>query len=125
MEMMLMVTYKPPKISNGDLNVPVTFFVPAEPVGPYPGPPEKEVVFQTLCELYDSSTKDFERVNTTDMEYIATINIRNPYTDYQIKHSDKFEVDHHLYEGVIFNVEHFTVNSDDRNFLKIVGVAHG
>src|SRR5699024_12849986 len=99
MGMMLMATYKPPKISNGDLNVPVTFFVPAEPVGPYPGPAEKEVVFQTLCVLYVSSTKDFERVNTTDMEYIATINNGNLYTDYQIIHSANFEVDH------IFNYE--------------------
>ena len=58
------------------------FFVPAEQTGPYPGPPEKEVVFQTLCELYDSSTKDFERVNTRSEERRVGKECRSRWSPY-------------------------------------------
>lgn len=113
--------YKPPKISSGDLRIPVTFFRQVVNDGPEPGTSEEQVYF-CLCEPYESSIKDIESIGKTHNQETITINIRNPHSDYLVKHSDKFRIVHYLYHGVDFNVSHVALNSNNKEFIKIVGV---
>ncbi|HEC2203826.1 TPA: hypothetical protein R1934_000245 [Staphylococcus delphini] len=116
--------YRPPKISNGDLRVPVTFFSMVENDGPFPGSKKKENVFMTLCEVYESSTKDLEKTSGVVGTHKITINFRNPHSDYRIKHSDTFELVHDLYQGVSFKIVDFALNSNNKEIIKCVGVAN-
>ncbi|EOG9041372.1 hypothetical protein ACLKNY_002132 [Staphylococcus pseudintermedius] len=116
--------YRPPKISNGDLRVPVTFFCMIENDGPFPGSKKKEEVFATLCEVYESSTKDLEKTSGITGIHKITINFRNPHADYHINHSDTFELIHGLYENSTFKIIDFAPNSSNKEMIKVVGVAN-
>lgn len=117
--------YSPKKVTSGDLRVPVRFFAKQESNGPIPGGKERVEVFFAMCEVYDSSTKDLERVSTTEARYTVTINIRHPHQSYRIDHSHSFEIQDSLYSGISFEINHFTPTTDDKEMLKIVGVASG
>lgn len=116
--------YRPPKISNGDLRVPVTFFRMVENDGPFPGSKKKEKAFTTLCEVYESSTKDLEKTSGVTGSHKVTINFRNPHLDYRINHSDTFELIYDLYENSTFKVIDFAPNSSNKEMIKVVGVAN-
>lgn len=115
--------YTPPKVTNGDLRVPVTFYKSISDDGPYPTVSTK-AVFTTLCELYDSSLKDIEKIDTTNSKHIVSLNFRHPHEDYNIEHSDKFKILEGLYSDIEFDVEHFSTKSDDKEMLKVVGVSY-
>ncbi|MDK9870095.1 MULTISPECIES: hypothetical protein [Staphylococcus] len=117
-------SYKPPEISNGDLRVPVTFFRMVENEGPLPGSSKAEDVFTTLCEVYESSTKDLEKTSNITGTNKVTINFRNPHSDYHVKHSDTFELIHDLYQDLTFKVIDFALNSSNKEIIKVVGVAN-
>ncbi|MFP4936986.1 hypothetical protein ACJVXT_08365 [Staphylococcus pseudintermedius] len=116
--------YRPPKIGNGDLRVPVAFFRMVEKDGPFSGSKKKMKAFETLCEIYESSTKDLERVSNITGSHTITLNYRNPHQDYQIKHSDTFELVHDLYSNLTFKVVDFAPNSSNKEMIKVVGVAN-
>lgn len=115
--------YQPPKVTNGDMNVPVTFYRQTANDGPIPGN-TRETVFFSLCELYESSSKDLEYASGTTHEHTVTIQFRRPGEDYRIKNSDVFEVVDGLYDGIIFRVQHFAPTSDNKQILKVVGAAN-
>ncbi|GEP80683.1 hypothetical protein [Staphylococcus carnosus] len=117
-------SYKPPEISNGDLRVPVTFFRMVENEGPLPGSTQTDDVFTTLCEVYESSTKDLEKTSNITGTNKVTINFRNPHSDYRINHSDTFELIHDLYQDLTFRVIDFAPNSINKEIIKVVGVAN-
>ncbi|MBJ8276930.1 hypothetical protein JGZ57_08985 [Staphylococcus pseudintermedius] len=85
---------------------------------------KKEEVFATLCEVYESSTKDLEKTNGVTGAHKVTINFRNPHTDYYIDHSDTFELIYGLYENSTFKVIDFAPNSSNKEMIKVVGVAN-
>lgn len=114
--------FKLPESTSGDKNVPTTFFVKGQG-GFLPG--EESENFQKyfcMAELYEASIKDYENVNTDNAEYVVTILIPDPYTDYKPSHKDLFTVDKHMYGDVEFSIENIAPR-DERD-LKIVGVAY-
>lgn len=115
--------YNRPKVSNGDLNVPIKFYRTVTDDGPYPTVSEKEV-FMTLADVYESSIKDLERLKGTDSKHIISLNFRNPRKDYQVDSSDVFEILDEMYEGIKFNIEHFSLTGESNDLMKIVGVAY-
>ncbi|MGW7930600.1 hypothetical protein ACWEWU_03045 [Staphylococcus xylosus] len=116
--------YKPPKIGNGDLRVPVTFYRKEAKKGPLPGV-ITNAVFRTICEVYSSSTKDLEKVGTTTGKHTITINFRNPHKDYKPLYSDHFELIHDLYDKLEFEIKDISLNSSNKEMIKIIGVANG
>lgn len=116
--------YQPPTVSGGELRVPVQFYRQTTNQGPIPGT-SREKVFFSMCELYDSSSKDLEHIKGTTSEHTVTIVFRRPYEAYKIRNSDVFEVEDELYEGVTFEVAHFAPTSDNKHLLKVVGVGNG
>ncbi|GGA99642.1 hypothetical protein ERX37_05480 [Macrococcus hajekii] len=112
------------QFNSGEFRTPIQFFTTSADEGPYPGV-KQEKAFFTLSEIYESSTKDLEHVNTTNAKHIVTILFRNPHVDYQIKHSDMFRVLDGMYMDVEFEVQHFAPSKDNKEIIKVVGVAYG
>ncbi len=117
-----MKIYKPPKVGNGDLNIPVTFFVVEIEEGLRPGPSKLVPFFDSLCEVYDSSTKDLVSVASVNEKTVITINLRNPYGSIKIERTHKFKINHYLYGDLTFNIEKVSLKD---NMLNIVGAHHG
>lgn len=117
-----MKIYKPPQVSNGDLKIPITFFVVEKDGGLRPGPGRLVPFFNSLCEVYDSSTKDLESVASVNEKTVITINIRDPYGSVRITRQHKFKINHYLYDELTFNIEKVSLKG---NMLNIVGAHHG
>lgn len=115
--------YKPPESSASDKRTPVTFhdkrsagFIPGEEsLG--------EELFFCMAEMYGSSIKDYEALDTTNLEFAMTLIIPNPAPDYKPKLKHEFIVEDPLYDEVIFNIQSFEPNGIAE--LKIVGAAYG
>lgn len=114
--------YKAPETTSGDLDTPTTLW--REGSGGFlPGDSsEPEKKYFCMAELYDASVKDYESVNTINAEYVVTILIPHPYTDYIPKQKDQFTVEDYMYTDVKFNVQ--KVAPKNEWLLKIVGVAY-
>ena len=117
-----MKQYKPPRVTSGDLNIPVTFFVVQIEEGFRNQPSEPVEFFKALCEVYDSSVKDLESVSSVNEKTVITINIRNPFGSVDITRKNKFKIDHYLYDDMLFNIEKISLKD---NMLNIVGAYHG
>ena len=116
------IQYKPPKVSNGDLRTPVTFFVVEKDGGLRPGPDKIVEIFKSMCEVYDSSTKDLASVSSVNEKTVITINIRDPYGSIDINRKHKFKINHYLYKDHVFDIEKISLKD---KMLNIVGAYHG
>lgn len=74
--------YKKEKVTAGDLNTPVTFFVKDSDGGFFPGSDEKENVYECFALIYNPSMKDLEVLNSKGTKEGMTIKIRDPHEDY-------------------------------------------
>lgn len=112
------------QFNSGEFRTPIQFFAIITDDGPYPGV-KQEKSFFTLAEVYESSTKDLEHVDTTNSNHIVTILFRHPHSDYRIKHSDVFRILDGMYVDIEFDVQHFAPSKDNKEIIKVVGVAYG
>lgn len=114
--------YKPAEILSSDYNTPTNFYRKGEG-GFYPGQSsEPEHVFFCMSDMYQSSIKDYEALNSTNIEYAITLKIPHPGIDYVPKKGDTFKVDELMYKHLSFDIE--TIAPDGPRELKIVGVSH-
>lgn len=115
--------YKPPESQASDKRTPVNFHGPKKDSF-IPGQEEAgEKLFFCMAEMYESSTKDYEAINTTNMKYAMTLIIPNPYPDYKPGMTNYFMVEYPIYEGVEFNIQNVVPHGVQE--IKIVGVAYG
>ena len=116
----MIIQYKPPETTSGDLNTPVTFFTEGNG-GFIPGQKTEEDLYFCLAEMYEASVKDYEAVDTTNAEYIITLLFPNPHTDYSPKYNHLFKIDNHMYQDIKFKVQKI---SPQNNLIKVVGVSY-
>jgi hypothetical protein len=72
--------------------------------------------------MYEASIKDYDALNTTDLEYAITLKIPHPREDYIPRKGHAFEVEELLYKDVIFDIENIAPAGD--GMLKIVGASY-
>lgn len=112
--------YSPPRVSNGELRTPITFFEYVPNEGPEPGEKEKQVLYTAWAKIDHVWLKDLEQAKANKTLTDVTVTIRSPLDDYFPTNKHYIQVQARGYETFRYNVEH--VQSDPKGqFLTIVG----
>lgn len=117
------IGYKRPDSEASDKRTPTTFYSSAKESFIPTGSTEGEELFFCMAELYQSSMKDYETLDTTGLEAAVTILIYNPIPDYTPDNTHYFIVDEALYRDKRFEIQ--TIAPNGPGEIKIVGAAYG
>ncbi|MFC1255998.1 head-tail adaptor protein [Staphylococcus nepalensis] len=86
---------------------------------PYPGMGGKENIYESWCEIYEPSTKDFQISSLETEKVNVTVVIRNVYPEFLPTVGHTFEVKTGMYKDSEFNIKN--IAPKEENTLKIVG----
>ena len=111
------------KISRAsDKRTPVTFYDDSTG-GFIPGLEEDgEELFFCMADMYESSQKDYDALQSTNIQYAVTLIIPDSRPDYMPTVKHHFIVDDILYDNQKFDIEIVAPTRDGE--VKIVGVYH-
>lgn len=119
-----MIKFQQQPITAGDLNKPIQFFEDAASSGPEVGGGERNILFDCMAEVYESSTKDIDAHSTVAAQNLITVKIRDTYGEYIPRTYHKFAINHYNYPGE-YNVISTAPDTRESGFIKIVGEHHG
>lgn len=112
--------YKKKKVTSGDLRTLVTFFEYKASDGPEPGDEEKEILFETMAEVYNPSMKDFEIMNAKGTKEAVTINIRDTRGAYLPSNKHKAVLNDYRYENKVWEIVDVRNDLKENEFIKII-----
>ena len=112
--------YKPPRVKNGDLRTPVTFFEYAPNEGPLPDQTEKRTLYNTWTKVDSVWLKDLELAKSNGTLSDVTLTIRDPGVDYRPTNKHYLEIDAPDYRGLLYNIKSVQPNLQDHRFINIV-----
>ncbi|MGY3766942.1 phage head-tail adapter protein [Vagococcus vulneris] len=113
-------TYKPKKITAGDLRTPVVFFEYQQTDEFEPTESKKEELFKCLALAYNPSMKDIELLKVSDTKEGLTIKIRDPKQSYQPMNNHMVEIHDYRYEGKVFNIVDVSYDMENNEFIKVI-----
>lgn len=87
--------------------------------GPEAGMEEETEVFQSFCEIYEPTAKDFQLGSLETSKTAITVIIRNAYPEYVPHVSHTFKIASGMYENYTFSIKH--VAPVDGSYMKVVG----
>lgn len=113
--------YKKPKITSGNLNTPVIFFVPSSK-SPEPNEQDIEVLYDCFAEVYNPSMKDMEIINSRQKatKEAVTINIRDTFGEYLPTNKHNAKLDDYRYKNKIFEIISVAPDVKNNSFIKII-----
>lgn len=112
--------YQPPRVGNGDLRTPITFFEYMPNEGPEPGEKEKRVLYTAWAKIDQVWLKDLEQAKANKTLSDVTITIRNPLGTYIPTNHHYISIQARGFEPYRYNVEHVQYDSKGQ-FMTIVG----
>jgi hypothetical protein len=112
--------YKPPRVHNGELRTPVTFFEYAPNEGPFPGEKEKRTLFSALAKVDEVWLKDLEVAKSNGTLSDVTITIRDPQSEYIPTNKHYLSIDAPEYRDKRYNIKHAQPDMQNRQFINIV-----
>lgn len=112
--------YKKPKIGNGSLRTPVTFFKYKPVSGPEPGEEEQDILHESMAEIYNPSMKDIQILESKETKEGVTINIRDTKGAYSPSNKHFVEIGDYRYKGKIWNVLDVRHDFERNGFITIL-----
>ncbi|KRO17411.1 hypothetical protein [Lacticaseibacillus saniviri] len=113
--------YKKPKVTSGDLRIPVQFLEQTPNDDGEPGDMPTKVVYNSWAQVYAPSQKDSQLLNVADRKDGVTIRIRDPRGEF-IPTPDKHQVfiDDYRYKNRNWDVVNVRMDFENDAFLVIV-----
>jgi hypothetical protein len=112
--------YKPPRVHNGELRTPITFFEYAPNEGPFPGESEKRTLFTAWAKIDEVWLKDLEVAKSNGTLSDVTITMRDPQSEYIPTNKHYFSIDAPAYANKRYNIKHVQPDMQDKRFINIV-----
>lgn len=112
--------YKGPRIHNGELRTPVTFYEYAPNDGPEPGEKKSETLFETFAKVDSVWTRDLTQASSAGVLSDVTLFIRETHGDYipDIKHYLSIEMPE--YKNKRYQIKDVAPEPQLRDFVRIV-----
>ncbi|MFB4471822.1 head-tail adaptor protein [Oceanobacillus caeni] len=114
------IKYKPPRVHNGELNTPITFYEYIPKQGPEPGEDEKRVLFNSWAKVDEVWLKDLETAKSNGTLSDVTITIRDPQSDYIPSNKHYLSIDAIQYKDKRYNIKHVQPDLQNHSFITIV-----
>lgn len=113
-------SYERPRINNGDLRTPVSFWEYKANGGPEPGEKQQQVLYKTYAKIDEVWSKDVEQAKANDTLSDITLTIRDPHGDFIPTNKHYIDVDYAQYSGKHYNIKQAQPDPQNRDFIKII-----
>lgn len=112
--------YKKPRIHNGELRTPVTFYEYAPHAGPEPGEVEKSELFTTFAKVDSVWTRDLTQAKATGVMSDVTLFIRETHGEYIPDTKHYLSIEMPEYKNKRYQIKDVAPEPQLRDFVRIV-----
>ncbi|MGO1988463.1 hypothetical protein [Mammaliicoccus vitulinus] len=116
---MIRHNFKHKRVNTGTRNKIVEFYRISNE-GPEADNDSEVKVFESYANVYSSSTKDVEVVQSTRSNDLVTIKILDTNGEYIPQTSEKFKIKHPFYDYGFYEIKDISLDEEEKE-LKIVG----
>lgn len=111
--------FKHKRVNTGTRNKIVEFYRISNE-GPEADNDSEVKIFESYANVYSSSTKDIEVVQSTRSNDLVTIKILDTNGEYIPQTSEKFKIKHPFYDYGFYEIKDISLDEEEKE-LKIVG----